>query len=137
MGNKRHIIGRGVMLGIAAWIVTYLIVACIFVLPPVGSVYIGQSLECCGACLRQVEMAKGLLETENKWEVGHPVLASDLQTVYGYVPKCPGGGKYTFNRIGVPATCSLAGTAGPQPRKKVVAVIFWRWDPPPSAPHEL
>ena len=133
MRSKRQAIVLCALLAIAA----YLCVAFIFMLPPVGCVYIGQSLVNCRYCLKEIESGKATLEMDKHWEAGHEVREADLKEALGFVPRCPGGGSYIFNNIGKPATCSLAGTSGPKPRKKVVGFIFWSWDQQPSVPHEL
>jgi len=69
---------------------------------------------------------------------GDAVAASDLHKFFeGRVPKCPGGGTYTYNKIGVPPICSFAGSRGLTPQKEVVMYFFWRWKIPPSGRHEL
>jgi len=132
MCSKPQTIVLSALLGFVA----YLGIAFVLKLPPVGCIYVGQSLENCRACLKQIELAKATLESDNNWTAGHEVNESDIKGALGFVPKCPGGGKYAFNGIGEPATCSLAGTLGPTPRKKIVGLIFWNWDQAPSAPHE-
>jgi len=133
MRSKRQKVIISVLLGVVA----YVGIAFVLKIPPVGCIYIGQSLENCRACLKQVEMAKAILESDKNWTAGHEINESDIKEACGYIPKCPGGGKYTFNKIGDPPACSLAGTTGPTPRKQVVGLIFWNWAQPPSAPHEL
>lgn len=63
MRSKSQKVVRSIMAGAVA----YLCVAFILKIPPVGCIYIGQSLENCRARLKHVEMAKAILESEKNW----------------------------------------------------------------------
>lgn len=71
-------------------------------------------------------------------QFGDSVLPIDLHAFHnGRIPKCPGGGIYTYNRIGVAPVCSFAGSKGLEPEKELVMYFFWVWKIPPSGRHEL
>lgn len=123
---------------IAGLIATWITASIIFEWPPAGRYYIGQSLIHCRSNLKYIDMTKSWLAHDNNWDEGHEIpLAVLKDALNGHLPKCPGGGTYTYGKVGEHPCCSLAGTPGPVPRKKIVAFIFWNWDIPPSRPHTL
>lgn len=104
--------------------------------------YDGQSLYSCLTNLRQIEVAKAEIALEDSLNSGDEVPLNRIHTYWGGgLPKCPGGGTYKVNPIGIDPVCSLAGTSGPTPRKKLVFgarwLIGWRWAVPPSGPHQM
>ena len=65
----------------------------------------------CVEHLKNLEEAKTKWATSNNKNGGEQVLANE---VLAYVPNqtmplCPSGGTYTFNEIGIPASCSVEG----------------------------
>jgi hypothetical protein len=122
---------------LAAACAAWMVVSVRFRLPPAGMIYIGQSLESCTAVLKSVDGMKNIYALEKGLRDGDSVNPSDLHKYFGRVPKCPCGGTYTYNKIGIPPVCSFAGTSGLKPQKELVRYFFWRWKIPPSGPHEL
>jgi hypothetical protein len=126
-----------------AWILglllfIYAITALILHLPPVGMIYFGQSLISCHNQLQYIDLAKRVLVAENDWKEGDEIPASVLLDYFGgRLPRCPGGGVYTYGNVGALPACSFAGTKGPAPRKKLVLIFGWRWEVPPSGSHDL
>jgi hypothetical protein len=117
---------------------TWIVVSAIFRFPPAGMTYIGQSLNSCTSVLKQVEMMKATYADDKGLREGDPVDPSDFHRHFGgHVPKCPGGGTYSYNNIGVPPVCSFTGTRGLEPQKELVMYFFWKWKIPPSGRHEL
>jgi hypothetical protein len=124
--------------GLLVACVIWVAISATFRLPPAGMVYIGQSLESCTAVLKQVDGMKAMYASDKGLEDGDSVSPSDLHNhCGGRVPKCPGGGTYTYNAIGVPPVCSFAGTSGLPPQKELWMYFFWKWKIPPSGRHEL
>ena len=86
----------------------------------------------------EIDGMKATYALEKGLKNGDSVSPSDLHShCGGRVPKCPGGGIYTYNAIGVPPVCSFAGTSGLPPQKELVMYFFWKWKIPPSGRHEL
>jgi hypothetical protein len=88
--------------------------------------------------LKQVDAMKEFYALNKGLHENDPVDPAEIQKhAGGRVPKCPGGGTYTYNNIGVLPVCSFAGSEGPKPEKEIIMYFFWKWKIPPSAPHEL
>jgi hypothetical protein len=118
----------------AVWIV----ISAIFVLPPAGMIYRGQSLVSCTGVLREISTMKDLYAYDKGLQNGDSIDPADLHNHFGgRIPKCPGGGTYTYNKIGTPPVCSFAGTRGLKPQKELIGYFWWRWKIPPSGRHEL
>ena len=132
MKNRRKILS-GAFAGLAIWIV----ISAFYGLPPAGQIYIGQSLISCTAVLKEIETMKAIYAEDKGLKEGESFGTTDFHSHFkGRIPKCPGGGNYTYNPIGVQPTCSFAGTSGLKPKKKLVKYFFWRWEIPPSGRHE-
>jgi len=129
---------KKLIVGLLATSAVWVALSTIFWLPPAGMVYIGQSLESCSAVLKQIEVRKATYALDKGLTDGDSIRPSDLQRLFdGRVPKCPGGGIYTYNPIGVPPVCSFAETSGLSPQKELVLYFFWKWKVPPSGRHKL
>jgi competence protein ComGC len=56
--------------------------------------------------LRQIEAGKEQWALENAMETGHPVVVSEVNAyIKGGEPICPAGARYTYNAVGMNATC--------------------------------
>ncbi len=100
--------------------------------------YIGQSLISCAGVLKQIELMKATYADDKGLKEGDPIDPSDFQRHFeDHVPRCPSGGIYSYNKVGVPPVCSFAGTGGLKPQKELVMYFFWKWKIPPSGRHEL
>ena len=133
MSRRKKLI-LSVLTGCAVWVG----ISALFQLPPAGIFYDGNSLQSCYGVLKRVDGMKREFAEDKGLKDGDPVNPSELHNAFdGFVPKCPGGGTYTYNPIGVPPACSFAGTSGPPPEKELIGYFFWRWKIPPSGRHEL
>ena len=96
------------------------ILVCIFVLIA-GAVVIvpyymkARGTACQNACinnLRQIDGAKEQWALQNQKKAGTPISKADELEINNYIkggePKCPAGGKYSYNEVDAPPTCSLA-----------------------------
>ncbi len=71
----------------------------------------------CIATLHQIEGAKAQWAVENKKGSADVPADTDLFGASLYIknkPSCPGGGNYTINAVGTPATCSVPGHVLPE-----------------------
>jgi hypothetical protein len=131
--KRKHLFIGGFTLIAVGWIAASLL----FQLWPVGSIYLGASLISCRAHLRLIETAKQVLQHEKGLHEGDEMSVGMLQQYFGgRVPRCPGGGDYDYGEVGEVPTCSYAGGPGPSPRKRLVWIVGWAWNVPPSGPHD-
>jgi type II secretory pathway pseudopilin PulG len=68
--------------------------------------------------MRQIEGAKNEWALENGKTNGTVVTENDLTNYiklnrYGKIPQCPAGGKYDYEKVGMPVTCSLGTNVTP------------------------
>jgi hypothetical protein len=70
---------------------------------------------CLNACinnLRQIDGAKEQWALQRQIKAGTPISKADQLEIANYIkggePTCPGGGKYSYNDVDVPPTCSFA-----------------------------
>jgi hypothetical protein len=131
--SPRKRLAVGLLVTCAVWVA----ISATFKLPPAGMVYIGQSLASCNAVLKQIEGMKATYALDKGLRDGDSFSSADFRNHFGDIPKCPGRGAYTYNKIGVAPVCSFAGTSGLPPQKELVMYFFWRWKIEPSGRHEL
>lgn len=68
----------------------------------------------CVSQLSAIDMAKEMFATEARLAPGAPVTVPDLWPEYikgTTFPRCPGGGEYALQDVGVDPTCTLASLA--------------------------
>lgn len=59
--------------------------------------------------LRQIDAAKEQLALEDNAAQGAKLIASDVDAfIKGGAPTCPGGGTYTYNKVGTDPACSIS-----------------------------
>jgi hypothetical protein len=105
---------RKIILGLIVATLTYVVLAFIFMWPPVVREWSPANFACVNN-LRQIDAAV------NEWALENGKHAGDLVTLeqikpyikldsHGEIPRCPAGGKYTVTVVGAPPTCSLGTT---------------------------
>jgi hypothetical protein len=126
------------ILVVAIACIAWVFISAAFHLPPSGLFYSGSSLVSCTARLKEVEAMKATYALDMGLEDGSVINPSDLHRHFdGRIPKCPGGGTYTYNKLGGRPVCSFSGSTGLKPEKELIMYFFWRWKIPPSGRHEL
>lgn len=95
-------------------IVSYCIVAYIFMWPPVVTNYWHwhrqtASNRACINSLRVIDATLNQWGLEHGKHTGDPVAFEDLKPYFpsGYIPSCPFGGKYSITILGAKPTCSI------------------------------
>jgi hypothetical protein len=120
--------------GLGVSIVTYCILAYIYMWPPVVRYYWNNhtpndDADPCVNNLRQIDAGIDEWAIENKKTNGTPVTFEDIKPYTrlnskGEIPSCPAGGKYTITVVGQPPTCSL-GTN--EPTRIRIHYFYWEW----------
>jgi hypothetical protein len=114
-----------VIICLALSLVGYLVLADIFMWPPVWQHRSQYAAAMCRGLLSELAAAKKVFAVDHHKHVGDLVTLEDLKPYLfldmdGEFPKCPAGGVLTIGPIGVAPTCSV-GTNAP-------AIVTWGHD---------
>jgi general secretion pathway protein G len=133
---------RRFLVGLGAVIVSYGILAYIFMWPPVVTpLGHASAVSSCIDNLRQIDGAINEWALENGKHNGDPVTFEDIKPYIklnssGEIPSCPVGGKYTITVVGQKPTCSLGTNQSPRIRVRV-DYFYWKWSETNGVDHRV